>query len=193
MAQWLPLATQNDADTRSLVRSFLDVFPHADLWSTELHEMLLVGAAEPIVLDPGRIAERLAQPSVAAALAEVGIADVTSLLATYITDRAGLEQYAGDAPAVTDDRPRIEHAGSLVPGEFARTLAHVLKSRREPPLVGGDDALRASVAAHRDRLIDFYQAAVYWYGGRGDEMEPLLQRVLSEEPSNPYYRWFVGG
>ncbi len=27
LAQWLPIATQNDEDTRSLVRSFLDVFP----------------------------------------------------------------------------------------------------------------------------------------------------------------------
>ncbi|MDH5625639.1 MAG: fused MFS/spermidine synthase, partial [Nitrospira sp.] len=38
VAQWLPLPTQNDEDTRSLVRSFLDVFPHASLWTTELHE-----------------------------------------------------------------------------------------------------------------------------------------------------------
>lgn len=28
MAQWLPLGLQNDEDTRSLVRSFLDVFPY---------------------------------------------------------------------------------------------------------------------------------------------------------------------
>ncbi len=40
-AQWLPIATQNDEDTRSLVRSFLDVFPYATLWTTELHEMLV--------------------------------------------------------------------------------------------------------------------------------------------------------
>jgi spermidine synthase len=45
LAQWLPLSTQNDEDTRSLVRSFLDVFPHATLWTTELHEMLLIGSA----------------------------------------------------------------------------------------------------------------------------------------------------
>src|ERR1700740_35203 len=47
-AQWLPIATQNDEDTRSLVQSFLDVFPYATLWSTELHEMLLIGSFAPI-------------------------------------------------------------------------------------------------------------------------------------------------
>jgi hypothetical protein len=36
IAQWLPLSTQTDADTRSLVRSFLDVFPSATFWTTEL-------------------------------------------------------------------------------------------------------------------------------------------------------------
>ncbi|MDH4294163.1 MAG: fused MFS/spermidine synthase, partial [Betaproteobacteria bacterium] len=41
VAQWLPLPTQNDEDTRALVRSFLDIYPHASLWTTELHEMLL--------------------------------------------------------------------------------------------------------------------------------------------------------
>jgi spermidine synthase len=193
MAQWLPLSTQNDEDTRSLVRSFIDVFPHATLWSTELHEMLLLGSAEPIVLDAARIAVRLAEPAVAAALAEVGVADTASLLATWVTDRAGLERYAGDAPAVTDDRPRIEHAGPARAGEFARTLAHLLESRSAPPLAGADDALGAGIAARRERLLDFYQAAVYWYAGRPDEMEPLLARVLGEEPDNPYYRWFVGG
>ena len=47
VAQWLPLPTQTDSDTRSLVRSFLDVFPYATLWTTELHEMLLVGSLNP--------------------------------------------------------------------------------------------------------------------------------------------------
>lgn len=50
VAQWLPISTQNDEDTRALVRSFLDSFPHASLWSTELHEMLLVGSVEPQAL-----------------------------------------------------------------------------------------------------------------------------------------------
>ncbi|MDH4151823.1 MAG: fused MFS/spermidine synthase, partial [Betaproteobacteria bacterium] len=62
VAQWLPLPTQNDEDTRALVRSFLDIYPHASLWTTELHEMLLVGSLEPVDLDVPRIIERVSQP-----------------------------------------------------------------------------------------------------------------------------------
>jgi spermidine synthase len=61
MAQWWPLATQNDEDSRSLVRSFLDAFPYATLWTTEFHEMLLVGSEEPIELDAANIAARYNQ------------------------------------------------------------------------------------------------------------------------------------
>jgi hypothetical protein len=68
-------------DTRSLVPSFLDVYPHASLWTTELHEMLLVGSIEPLDLDVPRISERFNQPEVAAALREVGIASPEALLA----------------------------------------------------------------------------------------------------------------
>ena len=111
MAQWWPLPTQNDEDSRSLVRSFLDVFPHATAWSTELHEVLLIGSASPIELDGARIAERgSASRRSAPRSAEVGIESAEALLATWLTDRAGLERFAGDALPVTDDRPRIEHA-----------------------------------------------------------------------------------
>ena len=132
-------------------------------------------------------------PAVTAALAEVGVPDVASVLATYVTDRDGLVAYAGDAPPVTDDRPHIEYAGLTRPGEFARALAHILEVRHDPPLVGADDALLASVRAQRERLLAFYQAGVLYYAGRQDEMEPILERVLAEDPTNPYYRWFVGG
>jgi spermidine synthase len=193
MAQWLPLSTQNDVDTQMLVRSFLDVFPHVTVWTTELHEMLLVGSTEPQVIDAARIAERLQDPDVSKALAEVGVPDLDAVLATYVTDRRGLEAYAGNVPPVTDDRPRIEAAGVLRPGTFANTLAHVLSGRRDPDLVNAEDGLTARVHARRERLFDFYQAAVYWYAGQTGEAEPLLSSVLAAEPDNPYFRWFVGG
>src|SRR6185295_12254226 len=68
MAQWWPLPAQNDEDSRSLVRSFLDVFPYASAWSTELHEVLLVGSASPIELEGPRIEKRFARGGIPEAL-----------------------------------------------------------------------------------------------------------------------------
>jgi Sulfatase len=77
-----PLSTQTDADTRSLVRSFLDVYPSATLWTSELHEMLLIGSRSPIELDAGRIAASFNQPEVRSAHREIGTASPAALLAS---------------------------------------------------------------------------------------------------------------
>ncbi|HZF27004.1 MAG TPA: fused MFS/spermidine synthase [Steroidobacteraceae bacterium] len=191
-AQWLPLPTQTDDDTRSLVRSFLDAFPYATLWTTELHEMLLVGSMTPIELDTVRIKERFDQPEVAAALREVGVASPAALVATWVADRSGLERYVGDALPVTDDDPRIEYGAWVLPGDFPRTLSHLLAERSEPSLRGGDESFRIELAAYRERLLAFYQAGIYAYQDNRAGWAQSMQRVMSEESDNPYYRWIVG-
>lgn len=193
VAQWLPLPTQNDADTRALVRSFLEVYPYASLWSTELHEMLLVGSPSPLELDAGRIAARMAEPAVADALGEVGVRSPAALLATWVTDRAGLLRYAGDAPAVTDDRPRIEYASWVRRGEFARTLETLLALQTEPPLVHADASTQAAIAAERAVLHRFYLAGLAAYRGDRATWARHLDSVLRIDGGNPYYGWFVGG
>lgn len=193
VAQWLPLTTQNDEDTRSLVRSFLDVFPHASLWTTDLHEMLLIGSDAPLTLDAAEIARRFGQPEVAGTLKEVGIASAAALLATWITDYAGLDRYAGTAPAVTDDRPRIEYSSWVRLGEFQRILPNLLALQTPPPLTNADEAFRASVAAERELLHTFYSAGLNGQRGERELWMRNIARVMQEDGQNPYYRWFTGG
>jgi spermidine synthase len=193
VAQWLPLPTQNRDDTRSLVRSFLDVFPHASLWTTELHEMLLVGSAEPLKLDAPTIAARFQQPEVASALRAVGVASPAALLATYITDRDGLDWFAGDAPAVTDDRPRIEYTGWVRQKAFVPVLRELLALQSDPPLTGGDDALQQAIRRERDNLQTFYAAGLDAYDGNRQAWSHHITEAIQADPDNPYYRWFTGG
>ncbi|AYC33062.1 spermidine synthase [Pseudomonas cavernae] len=193
VAQWLPLPTQNNEDSRALVRSFLDVFPHASLWTTEFHEMLLIGSSEPLELDAARIRARFEQPDVASALREVGVVSPAALLATWVTDRAGLERYAGDALAVTDDQPRIEYATWVRHDEFARVLPELLALRSEPPLINADASFLAALANQRERLMRFYAVGLYAYNGERQAWEQAVQRVIAEDGGNPYYRWFIGG
>ena len=191
VAQWLPIATQNDEDTRALVRSFLDSFPHATLWSTELHEMLLIGSIEPQELDASRIAARIADPTLATALRDVGISGPADLLATWMTDRAGLERYAGSTLPVTDDQPRIEYASWVRPDELQRTLPALVALRSKAPIAGGDAAFDKSVAEAHNRLMLFYQASLNAYAGYRDEWARDMELLMRVEPDNPYYRWFV--
>lgn len=192
VAQWLPLPTQNEEDTRALIKSFVDVFPYATLWTTELHEMMLIGSMQPIELDVPRITSRFEQPTVAAALREVGIASPAALLATWITDRAGLEYYAADVAPVTDDRPAIEYAAWVRSADFPNTLTHLLALRADPPLKGADDAIANEVQAQYRTLHTFYDAGLDAYRGNRDAWQANIRSVMHDDADNPYYRWFVG-
>lgn len=191
-AQWLPVATQNDEDTRSLVRSFLDVFPTATLWTTELHEMLLIGSLTPMELNVDTISQRFEQPSVNAALKEVGIASPAALLATWVTGREGLEQYAEGAPPVTDNRPRIEYSSWVRPDEISRVLPELLALRTEPLLVGSSFTLSSAISIERENLMTFYSAGLDAYKGDRQAWAHDIGDVLKKDPVNPYYRWSVG-
>lgn len=193
VAQWLPLPTQNDEDTRMLVRSFLDVFPHAMLWTTELHEMMLVGSMSPLELDVARIRTRFGQPEVAAALQAVGVRSPAALLATWVTDRSGLDWYAADAPAVTDDRPRIEYAGWVRRDAFPETLSKLLSLQSEPPLAGADEAFWGELQREREVLHTFYRAGLDAYRGDREAWASHITQAMRADPDNPYYAWFVGG
>jgi len=193
LAQWLPLGAQNLEDSRSIVQSFLNVFPYSTLWTTELHEMLLIGSLQPIKLDIDRIKHRFNQPQIETALREVGINSSAALLATWVTDREGLEKFAAGAPPVTDDRPTIEYSTWVRPGEVARVLPEVMALRSKPLLQGADDQFMASVADEERHLQDFYQAGLAAYSGEREVWARSLQRVLSADGQNPYYIWTFGG
>ena len=192
VAQWLPLPTQNIDDSRSLVRSFLDVFPYATLWTSEFHEMLLVGSMEPIELDAGRISARFEQPGVRDALQDVGVASAAALLATWVTDRQGLERFAADAPAVTDDQPHIEYAPWVRAKEISRVLPALLDLRQPLPLINADPAFVERMNIHQQRLMQFYRSSLHAYDGDREAWGRDIREVIRGDGANPYYRWFVG-
>jgi spermidine synthase len=191
VAQWLPLPTQNDEDTKALVRSFIEVFPYASLWTTELHEMLMVGSMEPMPLDARQIAERYYAPKVEAALAEVGVESPEELLALWVTDRGGMMRYAGTTPAVTDDGPRVEYSTWVRPLEILTTLPELQALRVEAPLAGTEE-MRAKVKMERDGLDDFYAAGLAAYVGDREAWGMHMKRVMQEKGGNQYYLWIAG-
>jgi len=193
VAQWLPLPTQNIDDSRSLVRSFLDVFPYATLWTSEFHEMLLVGSMQPIKLDAGKITQRFQQETVRDVLQEVGIGSSAALLATWVTDRAGLERFAADSLPVTDDRPRIEYAPWVRAMEITRVLPALLDLQQPPALINADAGFDERMERHRQRLMQFYRASLHAYDGDRDAWARDIGEVVRGDGANPYFRWFTGG
>jgi len=191
LAQWWPIATQNDEDSRSLVRSMLDVFPHITLWTTEVHEMMLLGSLEPLPFDFSIIAKRFRTPGIAAALREVGVRSPAELMAMYVTDCKGLETFVGDALPVTDDRPRIEYASWVRPREITRVLPKLLELRESPPVAASTVEKGRIETAYR-RMVDFYELSLLAYSGDRKAWITRAQAFLRNDEPNAYYDWIFG-
>jgi spermidine synthase len=93
-----------------LMRTFLDVFPHATLW---LDGNLLVGSLEPLQLDRSVFDGKRRDPETRAALDEIGLTSFEVLCSWYTAGPQELRRYAGEGPVLTDDRPLLEYHLSL--------------------------------------------------------------------------------
>jgi hypothetical protein len=165
--------------------------PHATAWSTELHEVLLVGSASPIELDGPRVAARYAQPRCASALAEVGIESPEALLATWVTDRAGSS--ASRRRAARDRRPPADRArGVGAPGEIGRVLPALLALAADVPLPPADP-LRPAVEAERRELLGFYRFSLHALAASATKPAPLFEASsLTTRPTPTTSGWPTG-
>jgi spermidine synthase len=99
---------------RLIVRTFMDVFPHATAW---MNGSLLVGSQHPLRIDMAAFTRKLENPRLREALSEVNLGSVDELLAAYTAGPDELRVFVGSGPLLTDDHPRIEFFGSLPAGE----------------------------------------------------------------------------
>lgn len=110
--QWLPLHQLDLGTLRSIVRSYLSVFPRgAALLSTYSLETPTIGLishrnGEPFNL--GHVRAQLATPR-AIGLEAFGITDELALLGSFVAGPSALAKFAGNAPLNTDDRPIVAY------------------------------------------------------------------------------------
>ncbi len=174
-AQWLPLYQLDPPNLRTVVRTFLDVFPEAHsllgLYNADTPALVLIGRLGPAPTNdrwpiPLTGLERaLAAP----VYAELLMQDPRDLLASYMLDRDALAAFAGDGPRNTDLRPRVlfdapRTAYEKPPDRTWRCLAELLAWRvpYPPELVSGDPA---RLAAFRDDTARFSAAVTRYLEG----------------------------
>jgi spermidine synthase len=167
--QWLPLHQLDLATLRSIVRSFISVYPdgRAMLASNSLQTPVLglVATADGAPFDAAALHRRLAGAAPAQDPAAYGIDDEYALLGSFVAGPQALAAYAGDAVPNTDDRPivayqapRITYVPDSSPDARLAALLGEL-SIRPDELVGArsDAGVAARLAAYwsaRDRFIE---------------------------------------
>ncbi|MDR3638524.1 MAG: fused MFS/spermidine synthase [Isosphaeraceae bacterium] len=153
VSSWLPLYGLSVDDLRSVLKSLQSVFPHVQVWypnTTPNENTVIVGSLEPIRIDWDRFTRQLAEPAIAADLAEVGVRGAFQTLDFFLTGDDGVSALATAGHRNTDDHPTLEF---LAPRTINRQRAwlgnfQALITHRESvvPLVRGTDpAVRAEL------------------------------------------------
>jgi len=115
--QWLPILQLSSEAVERIVATFLEVFPHATLFSGYGRELILMGGSVPVDLS---VVERRLQaaPTVASDLKRLGVDTPLGLFARLLKGDAGLRRDYGGLHVISDQRndlaPRFKGPGRPV-------------------------------------------------------------------------------
>ena len=108
--QWI--GKRPSVEYKLIMRTFLDVFPHATLWNDG---EFMVGTLQPLKLDPGTLDRMRAEPRTREALDAIGLTSFDVLRTWYTAGAGEMRTFVGPGPLLTDDRPLVEYHHWLPP------------------------------------------------------------------------------
>lgn len=195
-AQWLPLYQLTSRDLELILRTILDVFPHATLWrggfSADRPVLAVIAQAEPVPLEPDRLAERFRERRKSPELSRSQAVGLTAMF--YAGNLDSLRPDLEGIPVNTDDRPVLEYespihqrrqrageAGFLVGMDLARWFADL--ARRAPP---ANDPYLADLAPDELDYVraggSLFEAGVLARAGDPDRARAAFERFTELVP-----------
>ncbi|MCC7126583.1 MAG: fused MFS/spermidine synthase [Acidobacteria bacterium] len=111
LCQWAHTYDISDANIRSIVATFLEVFPGGSAFLVGEADLLLIGSDGPITERLAHVAPAFGRAGVAADLASVGIRSPLGVLSLFLADSSALAAWAGNAEIQTDNRGSLEFSG----------------------------------------------------------------------------------
>jgi spermidine synthase len=165
--QWLPLHQLDLGTLRSIVQSYLEVYPEgwAMLATNSLDTPVvgLVAHADARGFDIAHLRQRLAHAAMPRGPAEFGIADDLALMGGFIAGPQALRRFAGTAPLNTDDHPvvayrapRITYVPDSLPRDRLIALLQQVEIRPQELVTTRDVPWDARLAAYwsaRDQFV----------------------------------------
>jgi spermidine synthase len=175
--QWLPLYQLRTDDLRTVMRTFLEVFPDAHAFIGNYSG----NARLALVARRGDADLRVALPVVLRSVGDrSGAGEVfdglRDVLASYMTDAAGMRAFAGNAPINTDTNQRLTFdaaAGALL-GEsrLAHESLRALLAYRKPfpdTLLKSDAT--ESISSVRQRVAPYASAVTHYLQGEIERLD----------------------
>ncbi|MBI4288423.1 MAG: fused MFS/spermidine synthase [Chloroflexi bacterium] len=109
VSQWIHLYSINTEDLKSMVNTFVSVFPYTTIWQDYTYpDIQLVGSLRPIKVDWNRLQDKVKEDTVKKDLARIGADDPHVLLSFFLTDESSTRAFSSGAKINNDNHPRLE-------------------------------------------------------------------------------------
>ena len=187
LAQWVPLRMPRPILSHIMLRAMCEEFPYVSLWLPNSMEGIAIASMEPLRLDVAQLKERMAEPGVQADLHALGIDSPEDLLAMFVASGDNLKAFIGDAPSVTDDRPRLEYYSFYPVG---RTTYQDIARVRQPvePYLLTPPADPAALRRAREISDILWREHDLVEDGHHEKACQLLRSALQLAPDNAYLK-----
>ncbi len=135
LCQWVPIYAMTEHEMRSIIKTFVAVFPNSVLWGGQNADLIILGYNNDetkVHLDDAEIAERLANPSVKDDLFSVWLANRFDPHMFILMDGQSLAAFGQPGQIYTDNHPALEYTAPRG-REATRDNAALLLPHLTPP------------------------------------------------------------
>jgi len=136
MLQWLQAYSLSLDDLRMVVRTFRAAFPAVSIWSPAKGDLLLVGSAEPVAIDPLALAQRYAEHAGPRTdLQRIGVHEGAAIAGYLALSEEDTARFAEGTRLNTDDRLPLEFSAprALYLDTVDPNFAAIAAARRATP------------------------------------------------------------
>lgn len=187
LCQWFHYYSMSPTDFKITLRTFLSVFPYAEVWNAD-NNVFLLGSMEPIQIDTRRMEERMSEEKVAADLDRIELATPYLLLGHFLFGEKEARQYVGEGPINTDNLPIIEFSAprnrdAYHHEEILRSMLEAFPQYQSYPLVGH--------IADEGGAIDFrlgkfrFASPLRWQSGVASMVRSVVRSDRLEDVEGP--------
>jgi spermidine synthase len=182
--QWLPLHQLDLPMLRSIVRTFVEVFPHTEAFLLRLNVdapvLGLFGRISPGAYSPRWVEEKAEHAELGKELRSLALADSMRLFGLWIAGPEALRRFSAGAPLNTDNHPRVTYEAphfayrkEAMP--HGRMLALLELRNGSVPAMAEDSP---DEIAFRGRLGDYLDARDLYLAGLALEVEGNLPGAI---------------
>jgi spermidine synthase len=198
---WVPSNWITQREFRSLVNTFVDVFPQSTLWFSNPDHVLLIAGLEKPEIDFDLVRRKIAEPEIFNHLGSSNLGNPFSFIGMLTLGPEGLKEYTKDSFLVTDNHPQIEFSRCHYTGLNKPAWNHILSVREHyinelPDLVKTssiDD--RRAISRNLKSLEPFIKGQLLADEGLEEHKEALQEyekaHALARQNDNIIYWWAV--